>query len=77
MPIIMSNPRHPGAQAYLQFARIIHGLPLEQVEESAHHDDTVLEAIESEPVETSQAYEHELIEEDEREHNTSQHHETS
>jgi MinD-like ATPase involved in chromosome partitioning or flagellar assembly len=29
MPIIMSNPRHPGAQAYMQFARIIHGLPLE------------------------------------------------
>jgi chromosome partitioning protein len=78
MPIIMSNPRHPGAQAYLQFARIIHGLPLEQVEETAHHD-AVLEATESEHVETtdSQAYEHELIDEDEREHNTPQHHETS
>lgn len=54
----------------------IHGLPLEPVEETAHHD-AVLEAIESEPVETtdSQAYERELIEE--VEHNTPQHHETS
>jgi hypothetical protein len=74
----MSNPRHPGAQAYLQFARIIHGLPLEQVEETAHHD-AVPEAIENEHVETtdSQAYEQELIDEDERERNTPQHHETS
>ena len=27
-PIIVSNPRHSGAHAYTQFARIIHGLPL-------------------------------------------------
>lgn len=30
-PIIISNPRHPGAYAYMQFARIIHGLPLEEI----------------------------------------------
>ena len=29
-PIIISNPRHPGAQAYMQCARIIHGIPLEE-----------------------------------------------
>src|ERR671930_1554481 len=57
MPIIMSNPRHPGAQAYMQFARIIHGLPLEltgvepppaepPAEEAPDHTDTVGEGRE-------------------------------
>lgn len=30
-PIIFSNPRHPGAKAYMRVARIIHGIP--EVEE--------------------------------------------
>jgi hypothetical protein len=76
MPIIMSNPRHPGAQAYLQFARIIHGLPLEQVEEAAHPDAEMAES-EGEYGEKSdsQTIEPEPIEEGE--HQTQQHHETS
>jgi chromosome partitioning protein len=38
-PIVMSNPRHPGAQAYMQFARIIHGLPLEHTEIEHHAEE--------------------------------------
>jgi chromosome partitioning protein len=52
MPIIMSNPRHPGAQAYLQFARIIHGLPLEPIEETSHNE-IVMDESEGENMEST------------------------
>src|SRR5919106_2179653 len=53
-PIIMSNPRHPGAQAYMQFARLIHGLPLEHIEHSAEEETEHTASVEEEGEETNE-----------------------
>ena len=52
-PIIMSNPRHPGAHAYIQFARLVHGLPL--LNDLAENEDHIAVAEPADTVdETSQ-----------------------
>jgi chromosome partitioning protein len=63
-PITTSNPKHPGSQAYFTLARIVHGVPLEEVVEPE-----VLEEIAVESIETTQKPEEGIMEEQKIEEN--------